>query len=46
MDSDPHRKYERRQVGWLVFSFAMIALVAAAIMLYGAWLAGWRPMKD
>ena len=28
---------------WLFFSFGMIALVTVAIMLYGAWLTGWKP---
>jgi hypothetical protein len=43
---DPHHKYERKQVIWLFISFALIALMVMAVMLYGAIQAGllnpWR----
>jgi hypothetical protein len=39
---DPHKQYERKQVLWLFFSFLAIGLMAAAVMLYGAVLSGWR----
>ncbi len=42
---DPHKQYERRQLVWLSFSFVVIALMVAAVMLYGAVLAGWRPRR-
>lgn len=40
---DAHRKYERKQVVWLLFTFVVIALMAAGVMVLGAWEAGWRP---
>jgi len=43
---DPHRRYERRQAIWLFISFAVIGLMVAAIMLYGAIQAGlWKPRR-
>ena len=38
-------KYEQRQLVWLFVSFAAIALMALAIMAYGAVLSGWRLYK-
>jgi hypothetical protein len=32
-----HKRYERNLVFWLLLSYLLIALVAAAIMLYAAW---------
>ena len=41
---DRHRQYERTQVIWLFVSFALIALMVVAVMLYGALQAGlWKP---
>jgi hypothetical protein len=42
---DPRKRYERKQVIWLFFSFLIIGLMAAAVMLYGAVLSGWRPRR-
>ena len=40
---DPINKYERKQVIWLFVSFALIALMAIAVMLYAAVQAGfWK----
>jgi hypothetical protein len=36
MPPDPRRKYERSQVIWLLLSYAIIAVMAGSIMLYGA----------
>jgi hypothetical protein len=30
---DPHARYERKQIGWLLMSFGIIALMAEAVML-------------
>jgi hypothetical protein len=40
MPPDPRRKYERSQVIWLLLSYAIIAVMAGSIMLYGALQAG------
>ena len=40
---DAHQRYERKQVIWLFFTFVVIALMAGAVMVLGAWEAGWRP---
>ncbi|MFN7925117.1 MAG: hypothetical protein U0Q16_33780 [Bryobacteraceae bacterium] len=37
---DPHKRYERRQVIWLLVWFGVIALMAAAVMALGAAQAG------
>ena len=43
---DRHRQYERKQVIWLFVSFALIALMAVSVMLYGALQAGlWKPRR-
>lgn len=42
---DPHDGYERRQVYWLFISFFVIGLMAVGVMLYGAWISGWRPRR-
>jgi len=39
---DPHKQYERKQVIWLFFSFLVIGLMAAGVMLYGAVMSGLR----
>jgi hypothetical protein len=41
---DPHHQYERNQVIWLFISFALIAVMAIGVMLYGASQASlWKP---
>jgi hypothetical protein len=33
---DPHKKYERKQLRWLLMAYLIIGTMAAAIMLYAA----------
>jgi hypothetical protein len=39
---DPHKRYERKQMIWLFFSFFVIGLMAAGVMIYGAVMSGMR----
>ncbi len=41
-DRDPHKQYERKQLIWLFFSFFVIGLMAAGVMVYGAVMSGMR----
>lgn len=38
--ADPHAKYERSQVSWLLFSYGIIALMTLGILFYGALQSG------
>jgi hypothetical protein len=40
---DQHKAYERRMAVWLLVTYTLIAIVAAALVIYAAIGVGWRP---
>jgi len=40
---EQHKQYERRLVIWLGITYALIAILSAALVLYAAVGVGWRP---